>query len=187
MQQPLAHKIRHADTLAKHYFSTLSRLEEPGKRRARKSTHPADMVQSTVAEASAVLPKLLSATEEAKAGAEEEGLPLGALVATNFESPVNEEDYPELKLQEALQARSEIGALRKHFPMTDWSSVLDEEPNIDLYASARKKLWIAGGILASATLVLAIVAPDVAIGLGCVTAFLAVKVYKSGLRSNYWG
>jgi hypothetical protein len=110
MQQPLAHKIRHADTLAKHYFSTLGRLEASGKRRARKSSHP-----------------------------------------------------------------------------PDWSSVLDDEPNIDLYASTRKKLWIAGGVTASATVVLAIVAPGAAIGLGCVTAYLAVKVYKYGLRADYWG
>ena len=97
-------------------------------------------------------------------------------------------EYPELRIAEAVEARTEIASLRMLFPMTDWSSILDDnEPQVDLYASRRKKLWITGGALVTGVAVLAVVAPGVAAGLGFVTVFLAIKVYITGSRRGYWG
>jgi hypothetical protein len=71
--------------------------------------------------------------------------------------------------------------------MTEWASVIgDDGLDTDLYAAKRKKLWIAGGILIAAVIVLAFVAPAAAGGLGFTTVFLAAKVYAQGNRLGYW-
>ena len=143
------------------------------------------MQQLAVAEASAKVPELLKVTEEAKSVAQAKGLHTAK--TTQMDSPQAEMGHPELRLEEAVRARADIVALRKLFPMTEWSNVMDgEEEKIDLYASTRKKFWIAGGIFASATLVLVIVAPEVAMAFGVIGGFLAVKVYARGRKMKYW-
>lgn len=179
MQQTLLDKVFRADALAKAYFSTINTQGRAGKQKA-------EFVESAVAKASALLPELLIATEEAKAAAIEDGHSLAAL-SSDIESPPNSVDRPELGHEEASAARSEIATLRKLFPMTEWASVIgDDGPDIDLYASKRKKLRIVGGVLVAAVIVLAFISPAAAGSLGLVTAYLAVKVYVQGNRLGYW-
>lgn len=186
-EQVLVNTIRRADALRKQYFRALIRLQKFGTEKARKSKASVEQIQASLTEASALLPDLRKATEEAATLAQQQGRSLQAPMLTAAEPTFGDLDYPELQISDAIEARSQIASLRMLFPMTDWSNILDDEdPKVDLYGSVRKKLWIAGGAIALGVAVLAIVAPQAAAGVAVVTLLLAVPVYIRGVRWGYW-
>jgi hypothetical protein len=169
--------IRFLDNLVIHNLDVLGRLDRAGRRGplGRRRVYDDAELDLLIGDAE----RTHRAIEESLERAERLVATSGRRIPDDARIPPAPVEVPRelaarIGLRATLAARARAEALKQGWPEVDWAEAR-EPADIDLFARKRRTALIVAGVVVAGFAVLAIVAPQVATGIGVVLLLLILR------------